>query len=93
VSNRLFQTLAAGGAVYLQQCFAGMEECLGLEEWTHLLIWNSFSELKERIGWVLANPGEAKRIAEAGQEYVLAHHSFEARVRELRDMVLDRRLL
>lgn len=93
VSNRLFQTLAAGGAVYLQQEFAGMGECLGLKEYTHLLIWNSFSELRERIDWALANPTEARMIAEAGQEYVLEHHSFDARVRELRDMVLDRRML
>lgn len=93
VSNRLFQTLAAGGAVYLQQEFAGMQECLGLEEGTHLLIWSSFLELKERIDWALANPREARTIAEVGQEYVLEHHGFEARVRELRDMVLDRRVL
>jgi len=93
VSNRLFQTLAAGGAVYLQQEFAGMGRWLGLEEGKHLLVWRDHDELVDLAGWALSHPDKARAIAEAGQAYVLEHHSFDARVRELRNMVLDRRML
>jgi len=91
VSNRLFQTLAAGGAVLLQQRFAGMEEWLGLEDGVHLLTWNNLAELDRRIEWVLANEREAKRVAKAGQAFMLQHHTFEARVKELEGIIADRR--
>jgi glycosyltransferase involved in cell wall biosynthesis len=91
VSNRLFQALAAGGAVFCQQRFAGMEEWLGLVEDEHLLGWADYGELREKIGWALSHPREAETIAKRGQEYVLEHHSFGARVRELGEVILEGR--
>jgi len=91
VSNRLFQALAAGGAVFLQQRFAGMTEWLGLVEDRHLLCWADYTELQAKIAWALAHPIEAQEIARRGEEYVLEHHSFGARVKELGDVILERR--
>lgn len=91
VSNRLFQTLAAGGAVLVQQRFAGMEGWLGLCEDEHLLAWSDYTELDRHIEWVLANPVQARAIAGRGQRFILAHHSFDARVKELEAIIADRR--
>ena len=90
VSNRLFQAMAAGGAVLCQQRFAGMEEWLGLVEGKHLLCWSTHRELEDAVHWALSHEKECQEIAEAGQQFVLEHHSFDARVREL-DVILDER--
>lgn len=90
VSNRLFQAMAAGGAVLCQQRFAGMREWLGLVEGEHLLCWSDHDELGEKIRWALTHEEERGRIAETGQRFVLEHHGFDARVREL-EVINDER--
>lgn len=85
VSNRLFQVLAAGGAVLFQQRFAGMSEMLGLHDGEHLVVWDTHEDLKVKIAAWLTNPDPA--IAQRGQREVLRNHSFEARLRELRAML------
>lgn len=91
VSNRLFQALAAGGAVLCQQRFAGMTDWLGLVEGEHLLGWADYPELRAKVQWALSHRAEAEAIARRGQEYILEHHSFGARVKELSDVILERR--
>lgn len=85
VSNRLFQSMAAGGALLLQQHFDGMEELLGLEDGKHLVVWNSVNDLKDKIQHWLdpANERKRKKIAKYGTDYVLRNHSFDVRVQEL----------
>jgi len=89
VSNRLFQAMAAGGCVVLQQKFDGMEKYLGLEDGKHLITWDSFEQLEEEMTWVLDHPVESHRIAQNGQDFMLKNHSFDVRVREILD-VLER---
>lgn len=89
VSNRLFQSMAAGGCVVLQQYFDGMQEYLGLEIGTHLIAWDSFTRLREEIEWCLERPIISAQIAAKGQEFMLKNHSFDVRVKELMD-VLDK---
>lgn len=91
VSNRLFQTLAAGGAVLCQQRFAGMTEWLGLEEGKHLLCWESQEDLADKVHWALSHERKRRAIALEGQRFMLEHHSFEARIRELDEVILDGR--
>jgi len=90
VSNRLFQAMAAGGALFCQQRFAGMERWLGLEEGKHLLCWSDHEELERQIEWALTHERERKKIAETGNRFILENHSFASRVREL-DIILDER--
>lgn len=87
VSNRLFQALAAGGAMLLHQRFAGMEELIGLRDGVHLVIWNDFADLRAKIAYYLAHEDERARIAAAGHIEVLRNHSFEKRVAELRNIL------
>lgn len=82
VSNRLFQAMAAG-AFLLHQNFEGIETLLGLKNGVHLVTWKDVNDLKSKIDYFLPRKAERKRIAKAGQEYVLKHHSFDARVNEL----------
>jgi hypothetical protein len=82
VSNRLFQAMAAGAFVLHQQ-FDGMEELLGLKDGEHLVIWRNLQHLEDQITYWLTFDDHRKSIAKAGQDYVLRHHSFDARVDEL----------
>lgn len=82
VSNRLFQAMAAG-AFLLHQQFNGMEQLLGLQDGVHLVTWKDANDLKDKIVYWLPRDAQRKAIAKAGQDYVLKHHSFDARVNEL----------
>lgn len=83
VSNRLFQSMAAGGVMLLQQKFDGMEELLGLQSGVHLDTWETVPELQEKITYWLDDEKRRKRIAGIGTNFILENHSFDKRVREL----------
>lgn len=84
VSNRLFQTMAAGGLL-LQQEFDGLEELLGLKDGEHLMTWKSIKDLPGLVKRLLQPDMETerKRVARHGCDYILANHSFDVRVGEL----------
>jgi len=67
----------------LQQHFDGMGELLGLEDGVHLVTWKSLSELYDKIKYYLDNSGKRTHIAKTGHKYILEHHSFDSRVKEL----------
>jgi glycosyltransferase involved in cell wall biosynthesis len=89
VSNRLFQAMAAGGCLVLQQYFDGMEEYLGLYPGSHLDVWTSHEELGDKIKYWLDHEEKREMLVDCGHEFMLRHHSFDVRVRELLD-VLER---
>lgn len=82
VSNRVFQALAAGGAALAHQWFRGMDQ-LGLLDGETCIIWQTFQELEQKIRYYLAHENERRQIALAGEQLALERHSFEARVKEL----------
>jgi Glycosyl transferases group 1 len=84
-SNRLFQVLAAGGAMLMQQRFRGMTEHLGLIEGKHLVEWNSLPDLwRLLLEWLHTKQEPLrKQIARAGQAECLVNHSADARVKQL----------
>lgn len=84
VSNRLFETLASGGFM-LHQEVGGLEELTGLQDGVHYVAWTDLADLHKKITYWL-KPARAKKraaIAQAGREFVQAHHSFDARIKEL----------
>ena len=92
VSNRLFQAMAAGGCLVLQQHFAGMEAYLGLvagndPSKAHLDTWKDYQELEDKIGYYLHHGFSRRMIAKKGHEYMLEHHSFDVRVKELTNVL------
>jgi glycosyltransferase involved in cell wall biosynthesis len=85
VSNRIFQALAAGGALMLHQYVRGLEDLTGLKPNTHYVEWRTFEEFKAKVLYYLdpANEAERKRIADAGHKFVTEYHSFDARLEHL----------
>lgn len=83
VSNRLFQAMAAGGCLYMQQHVPGLEELTGLVHGEHYIAWKDTDDLRENIRYFLAHEDERRKIADAGTAFVREHHSFRARADEL----------
>lgn len=92
VSNRFFETLAAGGAMLLHQHVDGLDDLLGLKAGVHYISWHDSAELPALIEYWTAkrNDRTRRKIAAAGQKAVLEHHSFDARVKELLTEILPR---
>jgi hypothetical protein len=88
VSNRLFEAMAAGGALVMQQAFKGYER-LGFVDGEHFVIWEDIADLIAKLRyWLLPeNEARGRAVAAAGQKFCLEHHSFDVRVRELLGMI------
>jgi spore maturation protein CgeB len=82
VSNRIFQALAAGGAMLAHQWFYGMDK-LGMIDGETCIIWRTFDELKEKIHYYMSHEEDRKKIAENGHNMTLKDHSFSSRIIEL----------
>lgn len=89
VSNRIFEALAHG-AFLLHQHVPGLDDLTGLRAGTHYVEWADIDDLQHKIHkWLQPRyDGQRAAIAAAGREYVRAHHSFQARVRELFEVLL-----
>lgn len=90
VSNRLFEALAAGGAMLLHQTVPGLHELTGLQDGTHYVSWRTPKDLRNAISIWTARGADDKRatIAQCGADFARTHHSFAARVRELFEGIL-----
>ena len=88
VSNRLFQALAAGGAMYMQQHVKGLDELTGFIAGKHYVEWSDFRDLKAKIEYYLEHDEERRKIARLGTRYCRRYHSFDARVKELFEELL-----
>lgn len=85
VSNRLFQALASGGGVVLQQHVDGLDELTGLKSGKHYAEWTSLDSLRELIQ-VSLDPkfeDQVKQTAQWGTEFVRENFSFDAQVAKL----------
>lgn len=85
VSNRLFETIAAGGALLFQQRVEMLEELTGLTAGKHYVEWTSADELPALIAeWLSPKREKARlKIVQAAQRAALEQHSFRARVEAL----------
>lgn len=92
VSNRLFQALASGGGVVLQQHVEGLDELTGLQANVHYGEWYDLLTLKETINHALDPLYEElnKRTSAAGTQFVRENFSFDAQVTKLMALVKDK---
>ena len=88
VSNRMFQALAAGGAMYLQQHVDGLDELTGFVAGKHYVEWSDFDDLRGKISYYLEHEKERRKIARLGTRYCRRYHSFDARVKQLFEEIL-----
>lgn len=89
VSNRLIQTLGAGGAILLHQHVDGLDELLGLEAGVHYVEWTDFKDLLSKVRYWLS-PSRAKRrkeMAAKARQVILEKHTFATRLDELFDII------
>lgn len=85
VSNRLFQTLGAGGAILLQQRVEGLDELTGLQAGVHYVEWSDFDDLLQKIArWLSPAKDKARKtMAQKARAEILANHTFQKRIDEL----------
>jgi len=77
---RLFEVPAAG-AFLLTDPVDEIRECFVEDE--HLACYRGVDELRGKLEHFLARPEECERIARAGREHFLAHHSYAVRARRV----------
>lgn len=92
VSNRLFQALAAGGCVVLQQHVDGLDELTGLIADFHYIEWFDLEHLRELITGILQADGSQliPSISQRGTAFVREHFSFDAQVTKLMTLIRER---
>lgn len=80
----------ASGAFHLAHYVPGLEDVF--ENKKHLVWFNSVPEAIELIEYYLAHDEERERIAEAGRQEVLAHHTWDIRIAEMMRIYEDYKL-
>jgi hypothetical protein len=79
LSRRLFEAMACGAAVLADPAAgSGVEELFS--DGNHLCLYRSEEELLNQADHLLANDPLRERVAIAGQQEVLRHHTYENRV-------------
>jgi len=84
---RLFEVPAAG-AFLLTDWVAEIDEYY--VEDRHVVCWRSFEELRDKAEFYLAHDDARERIARAGHEHFIAHHSYRERAKWLRQRLTHR---
>lgn len=92
VSNRLFQALASGGGMVLQQHVDGLDELTGLRSGQHYLEWYSLDDLQKLIKQCnhLTYDETRQTIAHDGTQFVREHYSFDAQVAKLMQIIQEK---
>lgn len=92
VSNRIFDCLASGGALLLHQKVLRMEEYTGLRANEHYIEWDDYDDLRQKITYWMDHRRNTKRdkIVKCAYDYVRSHHSFDARLKQLFNVILPR---
>lgn len=90
VSNRMFDCLAAGGALLLHQHVPLLEEYTGLKAGVHYVEWHTHEDLMAAIHYYMDKKRAKQRakIVKAGYDEVRRNHSFEARLKDLFTRIL-----
>lgn len=88
VSNRLWEAMAMGGGLCLQQHAPDLDEMTGLQKGVHYVEWQSMDELPALVDYYLANPAIMREIAQAAQAYTLKNQSCAKRVQDYFEGIL-----
>lgn len=90
ISNRIFDCLAAGGAILLHQAVSQLEAFTGLVAGVHYVEWTTPDDLRKKIAYYMKHEAKRRKIVNTAQAYVRECHSFDARLRELFNEILPR---
>ncbi|MDQ7988580.1 MAG: glycosyltransferase [Candidatus Dactylopiibacterium sp.] len=81
---RLFEVPAAGGFL-LTDWVEEIDE--HFVDGQHVVCWRSVEELSDKAAWYLGHDTERQRIARAGHEHVLRHHTYKRRAQDLVELL------
>lgn len=99
VSNRLFQALASGGGIVLQQHVEGLDELTGLKRSVHYARWNTLEDLRVLLQMQKEQDAKnhnpdleimRKSISAAGTAFVRENFSFDAQVAKLMQLIKEK---
>lgn len=79
-SNRIWLSILAGG-FYLGQWGPGLDRLL--HDGVHCAWYRDLEECRDRITRYLADAPARRRMQQAGEQFVRAHHTFDQRVRNI----------
>lgn len=85
-SDRLYNALAHSQCVLLQR-IDGMEAIWGLRDGVHCVVWETYADLAEKIDYYLKHDAARRKIGKQGRTFIREHHHYDARVRELFDLL------
>lgn len=88
VSDRFFQIVSASGAICLQQHIKNFEQFTGYKAGLHYIEWHNLDELETVLVAVLEDDELRQKIVRNAHKFTHEHHSFEARVAELLDVLI-----
>ena len=71
----------ASGAFHLTRYFPGLEDVF--ENGEHLVWFHSIPEAIDQIEYYLAHDREREKIASAGRQEVLMHHTWDDRIADM----------
>lgn len=89
-SQRLFEIIAAGGAMCFHQTTPNFDIYMNLKQGVHYIAWDDLKDLKDKVGYWLdpARDNERRAITQCAYSEALANHSFDARVDELLETLI-----
>lgn len=79
-SNRIYETLGAGGFLIHPKCEGLKKE---YEEYKHFVPYVDGDHLKYLIDYYLEHPKEREQIRKAGQKYTIKNYTYKKRCQEL----------
>lgn len=84
VGTRLFETVGSGGFCLMNRfpCNTGLDQ-IGLDGVHFATYDESQEDLMEKMSWWLAHDVEREKVAAAGHEHFLAHHTYEHRLNKI----------
>ena len=82
VAIRVWETAAMGCLLIMDWCHDAEE--LGLEHGKNCLVYQTDEELVQRVKWVMMNPDDAQKIANAGKRWARPH-TWDARLQVIVD--------
>lgn len=88
-SDRLFMSMAAGGALLLHQRVAEFEQLTGFKDGVHYIVWDTLADLKEKVAYYLKHEDERQKIANAGTDFCRKYHNFNVRVQQIIEKIAN----
>lgn len=88
VSNRMWEIMASGGAICLQQHVPMLDELTGLQAGVHYAEWRDFDELRDLIDYYMQHADEAREIAQNAYNTVRQCHGFDSRIQHVLTEIL-----